>query len=355
MQKNRQKEFWILLTIIIDTMKKLLFYSSVTDKKLFQVQRFYATDITLLSENGYNVILSNNIVDFLFFWQYDLVFIYFYRMGIFAALLAKTFRKKVYFTGGIDDLDKRYAASKRYNIQKLFFKISCFISDSNIIVSKSDMDNIKKIYTRKLPKCLSFSEHTIDVTSFYSVLPKKKQFTTIAWMGGGTSNVLRKGIDKALYVFAYLTRTPEYADYTFVIIGKIGEGSDYLEKLAISLNIRDKLYFTNNIDEKQKIDYLAHSQYYFQLSEYEGFGIAAIEALASYNIVIHSARGGLGDTMRDYAIIFDIENNLQTESEKLYEKLLGFKADDLKQAAEYVKQRFSNERRKNDFQNIIKY
>ena len=72
--------------------------------------------------------------------------------------------------------------------------------------------------------------------------------------------------------------------------------SDLLEQLIQKLKITNKVIFTGEIEEDKKITLLKNNRYYFQLSTYEGFGIAALEALAAGNIVIHSGKGGLNDS-----------------------------------------------------------
>ena len=63
--------------------KRILFYSSVQDKKLFYIQQFYRIDIEILENLGYQVLLSNKISDAWKFWKYDFVFAYFYRYAFF--------------------------------------------------------------------------------------------------------------------------------------------------------------------------------------------------------------------------------------------------------------------------------
>lgn len=101
--------------------KTILFYSSVKSKRMFSIQNFYRTDIKILKSLGYNVKLSKTVLDYLLFWKYDIAFIYFFRYGLFPALLSKLFGKKVYFTGGIDFLDLQYAGKKRFVVQCVFF------------------------------------------------------------------------------------------------------------------------------------------------------------------------------------------------------------------------------------------
>lgn len=52
-------------------MKRILFYSSVRDLSSFVSQRFYVIDILLLKELGYDVIITNKIIDFIRFYRYD--------------------------------------------------------------------------------------------------------------------------------------------------------------------------------------------------------------------------------------------------------------------------------------------
>ena len=61
---------------------KILFYSSVSNIELFETQKFYKTDISLLKSLGFDVSVTNRIIDFLFFWKYDLAFIYFFRPSV---------------------------------------------------------------------------------------------------------------------------------------------------------------------------------------------------------------------------------------------------------------------------------
>jgi glycosyltransferase involved in cell wall biosynthesis len=334
--------------------KIVFFYSSVKNKELFHIQRFYHIDIELIKNLGYTVFESNKIFDFCFFWKYDIAFIYFYRLGLLPAILSNLFFKKVYFTGGIDSLEQSTTVHKEYVVQKIFFKLCHLFSDMSILVSSSDENNVKKIYHGKLPKrtCLSF--HTIDIEKFvYTDLSKKENiFTTIAWMES-IGNIKRKGVDKALIVFKYLIEKEEYADAKFYIIGKEGEGSDYLRKLCMDMKIVDNVIFTGSIDEKLKIDILIRSKYYFQLSTFEGFGIAAIEALAAKNIVIHSGNGGLKETMKDYGIKVDIFSDLDEQIDSIYDQLINFNKELLDRAQKHINDNYSNIRRQKDFEKIF--
>jgi glycosyltransferase involved in cell wall biosynthesis len=332
---------------------RILFYSSVKEISLFSTQRFYAIDIMLLKKNGYNVRITNRIYSFLRFWKYDIAFIYFYRYGFFAGMIAKILAKKVFYTGGIDALEISLSSSQKYRIQKIFFKCCRLIANSCIIVSHSDMDNIKKIYKNTLPSKLSFSYHSIDIQKFNAnVQNKEKIFTTIVWMGG-TENVIRKGVDVAIKVFAFLAEKEEFKDYEFVIIGKLGHGTIYIEELCKKLQILDKVHFTDAISEDEKVDILKNSQFYFQLSIYEGFGLAALEALAAKNIIIHSNRGGLKDTIKDYGIEYELSIDESITLPALYQNIKSFDINKLTNIDKYLNVHFSHQKRQADLYRIL--
>jgi len=335
--------------------KRILFYSSVKSIKLFTIQRFYHIDIELLKNLGYCVYESNRILDFFYFWKYDIAFIYFYRFGLFPAILSRLFSKKVYFTGGIDSLEQNLVTPKVYFLQKIFFKLCYLVSNRCILVSSSDENNVKKIYNGKLPKKTYLSCHTIDIEKFVidNLSKKENIFTTIAWMEN-IGNVNRKGVDRALILFKYLTNKKEFSEAKLYIIGKEGEGSEYLRGLCIDLKISDNVIFTGSIKEEDKIKLLKRSKYYFQLSSFEGFGIAAIEALAAKNIVIHSGKGGLHETMKNYGIKVNIEIALDEQLEDTYDQISNFNTALLTKAIKHIQENYSNIKRQKDFEKIFK-
>lgn len=332
--------------------KSVLFYSSVANKDLFNTQKFYSTDIKILENLGYRVILSNRIRDALKFWKYTFFFGYFFRYSFFPGLIAKCFGKKVFFTGGIDALDMTYAGRKAYRIQVLFFMLCYFISTKCIIVSNSDFRNINNIAPKKRWDKLVISEHTVEVEKFINDQEKRKLFTTIGWQGNEGA-IKRKGIDIALMIFTQLSKLDQFADYKFLIIGRKGNGTRYIEKLINQLGLEDRVIITGEISENKKIDLLHQSKYYFQVSKFEGFGIAALEAFFANNIIIHSKKGGLDNPIyQQREIVFDTDIPFDQAYLKFEQTLLDYKVEqyDLSNNIRY----YSNQRRQNDFKNILK-
>lgn len=334
-------------------MQTVLFYSSVKSKHLFAVQSYYQTDINILQDLGYCVKLSNSISDFLHFKRYDIAFIYFYRYGFFVALLAKIFGKKVYFTGGIDYLDKQFATKQQRAIQHIFFILCNLLSDKSILVSTSDAKNVADLYHGQLPKNCTISFHVIDIIALEfsgNFADKKAQFCTIAWMVK-LDNVFRKGIDKAIRIFE--TIVIQYPEFNFTIAGPEGEGSDYVRHMIHERNLEKSIFLLGSIDDNSKKKLLQESMFYFQLSAYEGFGIAASEALVAGDIVLHSGRGGLKDAVGNFGYKFPDINELSITTFLLDKCKNGITNEHMQDGIEYIKQNFTYEKRLNDFKNII--
>lgn len=333
-------------------MKTILFYSSISNKTLFKTQKFYQIDIDILQSLGYTIILSNKISDALLFWKYDILFAYFYRKSFFAALFAKICRKSIYFTGGIDDLDKAYASKVKYYIQKVFFNLCYYISTSCIIVSRSDYNNVVQNLWSQNRNKLSYSEHTIDTSKFVDIsMDREPMFSTIVWQGV-VENIKRKGVDKSLHLFSRIIKNADFEKYKFIIMGKTGKGTEYIDELIQKYGIQDSVVITGEVSEEDKIAILMNSQFYFQLSEYEGFGIAALEALCAGNIVIHSGKGGLSNSIYNVnGLLFDIDNEFMLEFDKLMKCIRSNKMN--YNHIQQIRMQYDNARRLKDFKNII--
>lgn len=340
------------------TQRHVLFYSSVKTKKQFSYQEYYRTDIRILSDLGFKVHLSNRSADFLRFRTYDIAFIYFYRYGVISAFLARLFGKMVYFTGGIDFLDPSFIGKKGYLIQKYFFLLCYLFSTRCIIGSSSDKKNIQKSFPGMAFRKLFFSAHVIDFDKylFEDIRTKENIFTTIAWMKL-VINAKRKGIDKCVYLFRELLKFRGFENSLLFIIGPPGDGSVLIENLVISLNLQGKVILTGMVSEAEKISYLKKSKYYLQLSEQEGFGISAIEALASGNMVFHSGKGGLVDAVGDQGLLLPDLSSYPESAKYINDYMNGLTESQYKEkimaGINHVRINFCYERRKTDFQKIM--
>lgn len=337
----------------------VLFYSSVKDVSLFELTGFYVEDIKALKEAGYNVTTTNNPFLFLLFWTYDVSFFYFYKKSLVPALFSLLAGKKIVYTGGIDELSVEVEISNKHRlISKTFFILNYFLADYCNIVSKEDWKNttnlLKEIGIRN-PKKLVYFPHSIDVFKFskYNSFVKEDIITSICWMDS-VANVKRKGVDATVRVFKNIV--DKNKKYKLYIVGSWGPGKEYLDVIVKELDLQNNVFFTGPINDAEKIDLLSRSKFYFQLSKYEGFGIAVIEAMILHNYIFHTGKGGLLDTIGEKGCLINDTNNIEEIVREFEEVIRNDNNEDIMliENANKVKELFSTLSRSNNFKTIIK-
>ena len=334
---------------------KLLYFADIKDLSFFKTQKFFINTEDILLKLGFDIIVTNRISDS---WKmdYDGLFCFFFKWSSVASLVAKFRGKKVFFTGGLDDLDSQYAPPLRYFRQVLTFKICRWMADFCLVESHADMSNINKVCLIKNHKNLYYSPQGIDFNIYRCDIQEKQPlFSTICWMGE-TSNPIRKGVDVALFYFKFLKTKPEFKDYKFVIMGKNGPGFSYIEQYIKQLQIEDSVIYTGEVSEAKKINILKKTRFFFQLSRTEGFGLAALEAMAAHCIPIHSGKGGLKDVLSMDGILINIDNfNYTMDSIEfdVYDRLLEITTENLNSYYTRIQSQFDEKVRENNFRETI--
>ncbi|WP_119328668.1 glycosyltransferase family 4 protein [Cysteiniphilum halobium] len=289
-------------------MKRVLFYANHKNTENF-LRGYYQNDIQALSIAGYEVIITNKVRDALKWSQYDCLVPYFWTFSVFAAIIAKILGKKVVFNGAIADFscDQKIYKVKVINyLVRIFFKLGYHFSDKTMAMSNAELLHMKKLIKNHEKLVYSpLSSDLVGSTYQSDEIERKHNFITISWMGDDYTPI-RKGVDKLLYFMReYLKLMPEAKAY---IIGTPGEGTIYLKRIIAELGLEKSVCFTGVVDEDKKLEYLKSNLFYWQVSEYEGFGVAALEALASGSTVIHSNRGGLSDVVGKHGCIVDCDH-----------------------------------------------
>jgi glycosyltransferase involved in cell wall biosynthesis len=96
-----------------------------------------------------------------------------------------------------------------------------------------------------------------------------------------------KGLDKVIKVLSELPKVK------FVAIGADAGDKQRLEMLAKELGVADRVIFTGELSEKEKLEILDESAVFVFPSEWEAFGIAMLEAMArGLPIVSSKTEGG---------------------------------------------------------------
>ncbi|EMA58383.1 glycosyltransferase family 4 protein [Halorubrum lipolyticum] len=104
----------------------------------------------------------------------------------------------------------------------------------------------------------------------------------------------RKGIDKAIRAFAQLDR-----DDTELLIGGTGRLEASLRELATELGVADRVRFLGFVPDEELPSLYSSVDLFVLPSEYEGFGIVFMEAMACGTPVIGTDVGGIPTAIDD--------------------------------------------------------
>jgi len=148
--------------------------------------------------------------------------------------------------------------------------------DKVIAVSKTDY----KLFAKILPKKkLELIENPIDLKKFTSLKGKKRD-KSFLFVGRLSKN---KGLKGLLRCFAEVKASR--ADFSLSIAGKEFDLSvKELREEARKLGIAEQVNVLGQVSDKRLLELYAKSEFFVSASEYEGFGISAVEAMASGSI-----------------------------------------------------------------------
>jgi alpha-1,3-mannosyltransferase len=213
--------------------------------------------------------------------------------------------KKVIFSthGGIFHTKSMLAVKKIYF--NTMVRIAGKFADKIIAVSDQDRKFMKKIVDKKK---ISVIGHGVAWQRL-SKIKRNGNGKTLIHFGRMASN---KRIDKILHVVSILKKSIK--DVRFFVVGADWGELKKLEALTNKLGIQKNVIFTGEVSEKKLYQIMSKSDLFVLASEYEGFGISVIEAMAArLPVVVNNI-----DTMKEIVkngkngYIVDFRNYNQT-------------------------------------------
>jgi len=202
----------------------------------------------------------------------DYNIIHIHGIGFFTDFLVLTkflHKKKLILSthGGIFHT-KDYILLKKF----YFYCLEKFILkgiDKIIACSKNDYKLFSKINSN-----IKLIKNGIDCGHFSKVKRKPKKNTFI-YIGRISEN---KRIDNLIKTFYFIKKK---ANFKLFVIGKDWQGlRNDLEKLVKEKKIEKNIIFTGKVDNQNLLKYLSKAEFFVSASEYEGFGISVLEAMA---------------------------------------------------------------------------
>ena len=171
-----------------------------------------------------------------------------------------------------------------------------------VVPSNSSMDDIKdefRVDKNKMERVMN----GIDLNVFYP--DSKIQKIPFRLVTVASADVPLKGLDYLLKALSDLAEV--YSDISLSIIGEQKKGG-HTERLIKKLNLEKRVNFFSNLTQEDLRKTYCEAELAIIPSLYEGFGFAAIEAMACGVPLISSSGGALPEVIKDTGIIIPPKN-----------------------------------------------
>ena len=171
-----------------------------------------------------------------------------------------------------------------------------------VVPSNSSMDDIKDEFhvdKNKMERVMN----GIDLNVFYP--DSKIQKIPFKLVTVASADVPLKGLDYLLKALSDLAEV--YSDISLSIIGEQKKGG-HTERLIKKLNLEKRVNFFSNLTQEDLRKTYCEAELAIIPSLYEGFGFAAIEAMACGVPLISSSGGALPEVIKDTGIIIPPKN-----------------------------------------------
>lgn len=169
--------------------------------------------------------------------------------------------------------------------------------DKVLACSRQDFDRFSQICDH-----VTLIENGVDVEAFEPVKPFEKDLSHCLYVGGFQSH---KRVDRLLKAFEYCHR--HFPELRLSIVGEElyeGQWTDLTDQLLC----KEALYYYPTLERPQLIELFRSSGIFWSASEYEGFGIAAMEGLASGNLLLLQSNEAFTDLFKNFAEFSDFQS-----------------------------------------------
>ncbi|MDR2533245.1 MAG: glycosyltransferase [Tannerellaceae bacterium] len=327
---------------------KICFFAKV-EKQALNIVGFYKQDIDILRDLGYEVKIATKWeqID----WSCDIIFIWWWTWAFVPVFISKIFRKQVIITGTFNfkcpEANSDYF--RRPLIERILIRYSVKNAGKNIFVSLNEYKLVTAYWNLKNT---TYSPHIVETNKYFPAMKSVqiKFIFTISWMQ--KSNMARKCLYEMIDAFELLSKEN---DVYYYIAGRKGDGYDSLTRYVNGKKLNGRIKILGEISESDKIALLQQCEIYFQISKYEGFGLAIAEAMACGAPVVVSDVGEVQNVVGDSGVIisgYDIEM-IKNELNLLLNDCERKKQYSIK-AIEIINNKFSYSRRYLDISNVIK-
>ena len=179
----------------------------------------------------------------------------------------------------------------------------------------------------------------MDETFWKPINDAKKELNSFISVFSGNDQLLRKGGDLIIQL------SEKMPECKFYLVG--------LEKPANLIYKHNNLFFIKLLNRVELRNYYNKSQFYFQLSIFEGFGVALAEAMLCECIPIGSSVNIIPEIIGDSGYILPTKDILELETLVRKALLVENKKELQEKAKNRIKENYSNRQRESSMLSLL--
>lgn len=288
----------------------ICFFAPVDDPAKLEHVGFYRQDLDALRALGHHVTVATKWKEIP--WDCDVMFIWWWTWAFKPLIKARIRRIPAIITG---TFNLRWGSGDYFHrpiVQRALLRASLKAANMNMFVSHHELDPIVKMGWTSRAK---YSPHCVDTDVYSPGVEERldKTLLTIGWLR--KENAIRKGMPDIIQALPEVLKV--HPDAKLLVVGDPDTGRQYLEDLAHNLGVLHAITFLGKVDEQEKIHLLRSCTAYLQPSQYEGFGLAILEAMSCGSPVITRAVGAVPEVVGEAGLYSDSPRTLGQDISRL--------------------------------------
>ncbi len=272
--------------------RRVCFFANVSRRDHLERAEFYAQDLKILREIGFDVRVATSprelvVADLYFCWWWTWAFI--------PATLAQLLGRPLVVTGVFDlkEFDTRGP------VQRALMRYALRAASGNVFLSAMEQTQVKRRFDVSRSHYIPMGVETRLYQPNGSV--REDMILSVAWLQAG--NAERKGLPESILATQLLQR--RRPSVRLLVAGEKASGYPRLRDLVASLGASDYVTFLGAIPKNEKIGLMQRCKVYVQPSQFEGFGVAILEAMSCGAAVLTRPVGAVPEVVGDAAFLVE--------------------------------------------------
>ena len=276
-------------------MSKVIFYCHDTIENIESME-YYRQDIEAFKALGHDVLVCNRYRDIPL--SFDVMFIWWWSYALIPVLFARLLGRPSLITGTFNFRfdSKSHGADyfARPWFQRLVISLAIRMADANLFNSEREFVDVPAHF--RLSKYYYFP-CVVAPEYFAAKQADKPRSGLLCLSWSGKENLKRKGIWDIIESARLLKARG--VNFHITLAGRPGDGHADLVKRIRELGLEDCVESIGEVSAQKKLELYSNTLIYLQPSYYEGFGLAAAEAMAAGCCVITCDVGEVRNVVAD--------------------------------------------------------